>query len=101
MDEYIQLLILMYFQSNEDYSYRDIKKMLGINSIKLNEYLDFMIDNDMLIYNENRMDLKEKGIRILIAANLYNEKSNVDYYNTIFDPKEKWDIYKPYAPDFF
>ena len=99
MDDYIILLILSYFRNGKnDYLFRDIKEMLGISTIMLDKIIDHMLLESMLEYKNNMLALGEKGIRILISANMYDisNKSN-DFENT-YEKKDKWDIYRPYVP---
>ncbi|MDF2587409.1 MAG: hypothetical protein K0S41_1250 [Anaerocolumna sp.] len=78
--------------------FRDIKEMLGISTIMLDKIIDLMLEESMLEYKNNMLTLGEKGIRMLISANMYNNSNKNNIFENTYEKKDKWDIYRPYVP---
>lgn len=82
--------------------YLELKKLLGVSKDKLDEYLVDMLNRGLIEYKNDLLSISEKGIRILIAQNIFDLTDQEDeFINNKINKDEAWDIYKPYAPDIF
>jgi predicted transcriptional regulator len=102
MDEYVKLLILAYFKINqEEYSFRDLAKMLGTTFERLDVSIESLMNTGKLEYKDHLLRLTQKG-RLTIM------NKGVDYFNfdeksipTRIDPSKAVSNDQPYVPERF
>jgi len=96
VDEYIELLILVYFKEyGQNYSIFDLKEKIGVSLAMLNNILDNMIEIGVLSINNNLLEISLSGRVVLGNSEMetysFCEDSLPVTYNI-----EKWQIDKVY-----
>ena len=97
MDEYIELLVLVYFRDHvEDYSFSELREMIGISYIQLDEILDHMIFENKLVYEDFVLKMSFEGRMMLMKSSMedYRLITEVEIDSYFF--KTKWPMDKPF-----
>lgn len=109
MIEYDKIIILIYIKTyNDTYSYEFIRDYLGFTYTKLDHFIDSMIDEGILKYNEKIiLQVTDKGQEILKQFNLDDisfEYLMVDYKEEVMKEikiEDKLGINDIYIPKYF
>lgn len=74
MIEYDKIIIIIYIRTYKDtYSYDEIKEHLGLSYAELNSFIDNLISEDILIYNDDYiLEVSKEGLRLLSLYGLQN-----------------------------
>lgn len=81
MDEYIISLVLNYFKIVDGkYELRKLRRLMGFTQNKMEDLLDYLINNEYLAYIDFRLKLTQKGLIYLISRNkFYNVLRSGEY----------------------
>ena len=99
MNEFVQLLILAYFKEfSSNYSIVDLARRIGCSTIQILDYLECLINNELLFYENGLLRLTIKGRNTLYEKNMddYYFEQNIQEVN--FD---KWTTDMIYCPQEF
>lgn len=100
MNDYIELLILAYFkQFQEQYSFVDISKRIGLSELQVSDYISRLLEYSQLIYEDCLLQLTIKGINRLADSSLANYQFDVDI-KTLFEG-DRWPVTRVYCPHEF
>lgn len=97
MDEYVELLVLSYFQNHPDeYSLGELRNIIGISFAQLDDIIDCMISEGKLLYRNENLELSFEGRMMLLNSSMeeYEYFSEVDINKYLL--KECWSIDKPF-----
>jgi predicted methyltransferase len=96
VDEYIELLILVYFKEyGQNYSIFDLKEKIGVSLAMLNNVLDNMLEIGILCINNNLLEITQSG-RVLLGNSEMETYSFCEDNFPISYNIEKWPIDKVY-----
>lgn len=109
MIDYDKLTIIIYFKTYKDtYSYEYIKNYLGFSYAQIDSYIDNMVEEEILEYNENFiLQVAKNGKELLKEFNLddiYFEDLLVDYQEMMIEEisdNKKLEINDIYIPKYF
>ena len=94
MDEYIVSLVLNYFKIvDKKYELRVLRRLMGFMQKKMEDILDYLIDNKYLAYVDFRLKLTQKGLIYLISRNKFDNVLRSEEYQV--DKKKLNKFYLP------
>lgn len=104
MNDFFKGYILAYFKDrNNDYSFHDLAKSLGISIEKIDEVITSLVQEEDLAYNEKHtLNLTAKGRMMILNCkeDYVKPPNNILLYN-IIEPDSAWPIDRAYVPETF
>ena len=97
MEEYVELLVLVYFRDHtEEYSFSELREMIGVSLKQLDEIIDRMICEKKLIYEDSMLRISFGGRIMLMDSSMEDYRIvNEEEINSRL-LKANWPIDKPY-----
>ena len=94
-NEYKEMLLLAYFQSNyKTYKYSEAVRILGVTYDELKSLIDVLVAKQLLFQAENYLIVTKNG-----EQKLFNEQMSFYFKEkSATNEIEKWDVNKPYIP---
>ncbi|WP_242369260.1 hypothetical protein [Adlercreutzia muris] len=66
-----ELLILSYFKEHEDdYDLAELRELLGLGAVKLQDLLNALFELEMLVYEDHGVQITDKGLTCITANNM-------------------------------
>lgn len=97
MDKYVELLILAYFQNHsKDYFLSELRELIGVSYVQLEEMLEEMIDQEKLFYEDLKLRISFKGRIELLNSRMeeYQTMSEGEIQKVLLN--DPWPVDKPF-----
>jgi len=103
MDMYRCCLIMLYFKQNgQNYSRSELAKVLGLSANMLETFIQYLLDEQMIHFEEYFFKVTIKGERAIREQGLgHFQSGNNIYFSLKINPSEAWAFDKVYLPKGF